>query len=805
MHRIFILALSFFILTIESSTHAAVAGRNPSTEIPHVQIQNHPLFGAELQYFRLRGGYGRNIPREKVIALWNRALDRMVEAKMNTISFYIPWDFHEYAEGKFDFNGTADEDGDGNPDYPSRDLFTFFRLIQEHGIQKIMVRPGPYINAEWGFLGFGAIPLWFHEKYPDSHMRNSDGLRTKLYSYLSPDLLRHSQLWFKELHTRVLRQYMGPGKPILFLQIDNETNLMWKSLYNHDYGPLALENYRELLKTRYGSIEALNRAHETTWSSWAEVQPPRTPELNTAADQDWYRHQDKTIHDYLHKIRQSWESLGVTQPDSFFTLANTAVDHDLGRRGEGWRGIPVSTEARKQTYLTTLGHGIKGLMIDYFTEGDHWQSEWAKTQITPYFNELRSSTEFASYANQPDSALPNEFWSKLQKTVNEKILVGIDARFTWFQDQAEIKKLFFDAPLNGDAAPGPQYALLKEIGEKLIAPHQDFLGNAVAMTDRIAILQDSEPHVPSPLAKEGIDSVKMNSDWMSGLLGYVLQTGFNPQILHEQLTPEAEIWKNARILYADSGIHNPTLTARVKKYVSEGGVWINFLGDSMAQDLGFTGGRTLLPSMDPLSDDTFRFTYFLNNQGQLTGGAPTNSVKEVSFTTPKTVVFRYPAISQACQAVLYLGETPVGYRCKLGKGLFYQIGALLYRDFHSDRYATMEETPALRGFLNAIFFRPNLIPSIRIAGGGNRIVAFGRKAQIATSARIWITVKNGQSKNVAGKIQVQTLINPLKSVRVTDLFTGQRQTLSGKTLMRTGFDYQLPAYGSTVYWVEELM
>jgi beta-galactosidase len=138
------------------------------------------LYGAELQYFRLRGGYGKNVPRAKVIELWNKALDRMVEAKMNTISFYIPWDFHEYAEGKFDFTGTVDEDGDGNPDYPSRDLQTFFKLIEARGITRIMARPGPYINAEWGFLGFGAVPKWFHDKFPESHMRTSLGLKSKL-------------------------------------------------------------------------------------------------------------------------------------------------------------------------------------------------------------------------------------------------------------------------------------------------------------------------------------------------------------------------------------------------------------------------------------------------------------------------------------------------------------------------------------------------------------------------------------------------------------------------------------------------
>ena len=66
---------------------------------------------------------------------------------MNMVSFYIPWDFHEPVEGKFDFDGTTDEDGDGNPDYPSRDVKTFIRMIKERGFKYIMVRPGPYINA----------------------------------------------------------------------------------------------------------------------------------------------------------------------------------------------------------------------------------------------------------------------------------------------------------------------------------------------------------------------------------------------------------------------------------------------------------------------------------------------------------------------------------------------------------------------------------------------------------------------------------------------------------------------------------
>ena len=106
-------------------------------------LPKEQIFGAEIQYFRLRGGLGRNIPRAKVIELWAKALDAAKGAGMNMVSFYIPWDFHEPVEGKFDFDGTTDEDGDGNPDYPSRDVKTFIRMIKGAGVQVHHGTPGP--------------------------------------------------------------------------------------------------------------------------------------------------------------------------------------------------------------------------------------------------------------------------------------------------------------------------------------------------------------------------------------------------------------------------------------------------------------------------------------------------------------------------------------------------------------------------------------------------------------------------------------------------------------------------------------
>jgi Glycosyl hydrolases family 35 len=329
-HRIqvnnFIIVLVLALSNLLSVVSSADPSRSVHVENNQLVVDGEvqpQLFGAEVQYFRLRGGYGPNVPRQKVIDLWNKALDRVVEAKMNAVSFYIPWDFHEYAEGKYDFTGSVDQDGDGNPDYPSRDVITFIKLVKAHGIKRIMVRPGPYINAEWGFLGFGAIPEWFNDKYPDSHMQTPTGLRTRLYDYLDSKFLERTQIWFSALYDQVLKQNMGPGQPILFLQLDNETNYQWHTIYDNDYSPRATARYRDFLKQEYSSLDNLNKNHHRAWADWQNVTPPLVRGENLGEDQDWYRFADYSMFTYLHEIRKMWQNIGVREPTVLFTSAES--------------------------------------------------------------------------------------------------------------------------------------------------------------------------------------------------------------------------------------------------------------------------------------------------------------------------------------------------------------------------------------------------------------------------------------------------------------------------------------------------
>ncbi|MDR1464593.1 MAG: beta-galactosidase [Oscillospiraceae bacterium] len=91
--------------------------------------------------FRLLSGavhYFRTPPE-----YWEDRLRKLRACGLNTVETYVSWNLHEPRPGVFDFSGGLD-------------LAAFLRLAQELGLYAI-VRPGPYICAEWDF---GGLPAW---------------------------------------------------------------------------------------------------------------------------------------------------------------------------------------------------------------------------------------------------------------------------------------------------------------------------------------------------------------------------------------------------------------------------------------------------------------------------------------------------------------------------------------------------------------------------------------------------------------------------------------------------------------------
>jgi beta-galactosidase len=112
---------------------------------------------------------------------------------MNTVCLYVFWNIHEPEEGKFDFTG-------------QNDVAAFCRLAQKHGMY-VIVRPGPYVCAEWEM---GGLPWWLLKK-KDIRLREQD-----------PYFMERVKIFEQEVGKQLAPLTVENGGPILMVQVENE-------------------------------------------------------------------------------------------------------------------------------------------------------------------------------------------------------------------------------------------------------------------------------------------------------------------------------------------------------------------------------------------------------------------------------------------------------------------------------------------------------------------------------------------------------------------------------------------------------
>lgn len=141
----------------------------------------YTIISGAMHYFR--------IPKE----YWYDRLLKLKECGFNTVETYTCWNLHEPKEGVFDFSGNLD-------------IVKYIELAEELGL-KVILRPGPYICAEWEF---GGLPAWLltHKDIP---------LRCYNDEFLS--LVRR---YYTELLGRVRPHLAKNGGGIIMLQVENE-------------------------------------------------------------------------------------------------------------------------------------------------------------------------------------------------------------------------------------------------------------------------------------------------------------------------------------------------------------------------------------------------------------------------------------------------------------------------------------------------------------------------------------------------------------------------------------------------------
>lgn len=140
------------------------------------------IYAGAMHYFRIPCAY------------WEDRLARLKAAGFNTVETYVAWNVHQPAEnGGFDFDG-------------QNDLVRFIKTAEKIGLY-VIVRPGPYICAEWEFGGF---PPWLL-KYEDMQLR----CYHERYLYFV-------EQYFNTLLPKLAALQITRGGPILMMQVENE-------------------------------------------------------------------------------------------------------------------------------------------------------------------------------------------------------------------------------------------------------------------------------------------------------------------------------------------------------------------------------------------------------------------------------------------------------------------------------------------------------------------------------------------------------------------------------------------------------
>jgi len=226
------------------------------------------LLSGEFHYFRVER------------ARWARALELARQAGLDTVSIYVPWNWHQPAPGP----GGLDMAGATSPE---RDLFGALDAIAAAGLRCVL-RPGPFITAEWRN---GGIPDWLLEGHPEIHALDHTGRPAghayPAITYAHPAYQEHAAAWLRAvIHATRGRGYLGggdPGGPVVSLQLDDEPSY-WQQLAHPlavDYNPLlvtpgaAPSAYGRWLLERYGDLAAVGAAHGTAYRAAAELAPPR--------------------------------------------------------------------------------------------------------------------------------------------------------------------------------------------------------------------------------------------------------------------------------------------------------------------------------------------------------------------------------------------------------------------------------------------------------------------------------------------------------------------------------------------------
>jgi len=177
-------ATAFLLLLYFTTPAAHAQSTNKFTYNDSVFLLNGKPFqmiSGEIHYPR--------VPKEA----WRHRMKMAKAMGINTIGTYVFWNVHEPQKGKYDFSG-------------NNDIAAFVKIAQEEGLW-VVLRPSPYVCAEWEFGGY---PFW---------LQNIKGLKVRS---TEPHYISAYRQYIMQVGKQLAPLQIHKGGNIILVQVENE-------------------------------------------------------------------------------------------------------------------------------------------------------------------------------------------------------------------------------------------------------------------------------------------------------------------------------------------------------------------------------------------------------------------------------------------------------------------------------------------------------------------------------------------------------------------------------------------------------
>ncbi|MFX1520850.1 MAG: beta-galactosidase [Promethearchaeota archaeon] len=479
--------------------------------------------------------------------LWEKSLTLLKEAGLNTICTYIPWIWHEIKEGQFDFEGNT---------APERNLVEFISIVKRLGY-KLIVRPGPYIFAE--YAGYG-VPEWIRKNYPEVLQVEKNGKRYHEVTVRHPQFLKKVKNWYYTLVDRVLAPYINDGT-IIAIQPDNEAGeLLVANTNKRNHHPYVLRMFISWLQEKYEfTIESLNAVWKSSFTDFSEIRPPQgwiRPKLKEEFA-DWHEFLEQYVAHYLKTLKRILRKNGINTP-IFFNDPS----------------FPFSPISSYDKMTIAKGPVFPDIYAKFFNHSYTFDLPFVGSYTSHLFKNFTSNwpqiiTELQCGWFDPSSKVSN---AQTIQLAMQTIAHGVTG-FNWYViadcREADGSEYVWNTAIDLQGQQAPRFDAVKRINE-FVLKNKDLLINSKEIHDPIAILEYL--HNNRMISQNPQDAVIDFSQY--GLMGMLLSAGYDPEVLTLETLTIDDLLNYKVVFMVSKGFMDKENFQKLVNYVERGGLLV---------------------------------------------------------------------------------------------------------------------------------------------------------------------------------------------------------------------------------------